>query len=324
MQVIIEESTVRKLTQKLKTQGDISPEEAEQMYFVTHSLMKFITNIPFQWLSLSDLVLYLLLSKDYPLSALEDWHKAIAHKIEAGQSGNFIFSMKLVFGLDRLYDFWVPAFKALGEYGCFEDRVETILANQQMYNSFPEYFQKLFKWDEYDKLYVLKGDRVGFFHYPQQDPESGKTYTISQFFKKLFLFSSIIPQEKMSATSPADAAKYILEYLKQKTSYAEIEACTSHGKEFVMFIDAKSILITKKAFEVSIEELIENAIEKNIIDKNMAEKFIMRRGQLEDFPDEEFAEACMKYIDDRVKMKLKWKATQEEVEESNEWLEEVR
>lgn len=319
MQVIIEESTVRKLTQKLKTQGDISPEEAEQMYFVTHSLMKSITNISFQWLSL-----YSLLSKDYPLSALEDWHKAIGRKIKEGHSGNFIFSMKLVFGLDKRYEFWAPAFEALSEYGRFEDRVETIWATQQMYDLFPEYFRKLFEWRDYKNMYRLCGNRIGFFHYPQQDPESGKTYTISQFFKKLFLFSSIIPQEKMSATSPADAAKYILEYLKQKTSYAEIEACTSHGKEFVMFIDAKSILVTKKAFEVSIEELIENAIEKNIINKNMAIKFIMRRGQLENFPDEEFAEACMKYIDDRVKMKLTWKATQEEVEESNEWLKEVR
>lgn len=324
MQMVIEESTVRELTRKLKEQGDISPEEAEQMYFVTHSLMESITNISFQWLTINKPLMYSLLSKDYPLSALESWHKAIGRKIKEGHSGNFIFSIALVFGMDRRYNFWAPAFKALSKYGKFEDRVETIWVTKQMYNSFPEYFQKLFEWRDYKNMYRLCGNRAGFYRYPLQDPESGKTYTISRFFKKLFLFSSIVPQEKMSATKPADAAKYILEYLKQKISYAEIEACTSYGKESVMFIDAESVLIAKKAFEITIEELIENAIEKNVINKNIAMEFIKRRGQLEDFPDEEFADACMKYIDEKVMRRIKWQRTRKTVEDKPDWLEETR
>lgn len=362
--MVIEEKTIRDFLWKLKMLGDISLEEAEQIYSVIRSFSQAIRDVSSQKSTFDVSKIYSLLDKEYPIAALQDWRRTVARQISMGQKGNFIFSMSLEHGGPRLYEYWALVMKALEKHGSFEDRIISIRAVPKMYNSLPRYFQNLFKWEECEKMYILKGERVGFFYYPRRDPEGGKDFTIAQIFQKLFLFSAVISSEECSMFDAAERASkylkqnalyvklhikkppdkenvfyfnakdvsmartagtiYALEYLKQNAPYIEVYTIASYGKETIIYTNMEGISMTKKVFEITMEELLENAIKHNVVNKDTAEEFLKHDGYIDHFPDEEFTEASLEYIGKRMKRQKEWKATQKIVEEEDSWLEVIR
>jgi len=71
---------IRRLTQKLKTQGDITLEEADLIYSPCRSNERYTI-----FDSRSN-----KLNRELT-AALEGWHKVVADKIKAGERGNFVF-----------------------------------------------------------------------------------------------------------------------------------------------------------------------------------------------------------------------------------------
>ena len=213
------------------------------------------------------------------------------------------------------------------ELSKFEDRITVVRANKQIYTLFPKSFQDLFYWEESDELYVFyvsRDDRVGLFHRPLRELEGD---TISQLLKKLSIIPVMTPQEKGAVFSRANATRYILTYLKQKIPFIQMDARKPYCNETIIFTNKDGILMAKKAFEVSLEELVKNALEQNVIDMSIAKKLLKRDERidyLDCFPDEEFTKMSLKYIDNIIEMKKEWEAVQDIVEEEAKYLEEVR
>lgn len=301
---------IQELMYKLKTQGDISLEEADQIYALmelgSHTMMLRGKPHP---------------DPKLPLNTLIVWFHTVNQKLNNGERGNFVFSIPLYEnGYTRkcLYPvmnkkYWNP-----------EERIRAIWANQKMCSLFPKYFQDLFEWSEEYKLYQLTFYRVGFCHYPLHDPENGATYTISQVLKKLPLFPAITSGDEISDISAsvgsrASADTYVRTYLRQNAPCMEV-----FGDKIIVFTDKESAPIAVYAKKVSIEDLLKNAIAKNIISEKTAKELINNDGYVECFPDVKFTEASLKYIDGIVQEKLKWEAERKSVEDEEIWLEEIR
>lgn len=197
------EDEIRRLIQKLERENDISLEEADQMFSFAEALAEAITEEGALYVP----VMENKLGQTFPVSAIDDWYEAVAQKIKAGQSGNFVFSISFAYSPSRFYGWLFPAIEAIDEYGSFEDRVRAIKVNQKMLSLFPKYFLNSFKWEKRDGLYTLHGDRVGFYRYPRRNPENGKTYTIAQLFKRILSLPLAIPQEEIISPSKTDPFK---------------------------------------------------------------------------------------------------------------------
>lgn len=302
---ILGKETIRKLIQKLKTENDISLKEADQLFSCVELFAKTI----------------LKQGVFHDSMLLIKWYEVVASKIRAGYSGNFIFTIPLSYSSSYFYNYLRPALEALQDCGKLEDRIEIIRANQKMLSLLPKYFP--FEWEELGELYVLHGDRAGFYRYPLQKPGSGEAYTVSQVFKKILSSPIVIPQEEITLFSKANKIPYFLKYLKQKVPYMEIKAMYRIVGETAIFTNKEEIAIAQTAAGVSFEELVENAVAQNIINKEAAAALLKGKGE-DRYIDAKFTEASVKYIDDMVKRKMEWKAVRKAVEEEPEWLEEVR
>ena len=74
--------------------------------------------------------------------------------------------------------------------------------------------------------------------------------------------------------------------------------------------------------DISLEELIRNALTQNIINKKKHKVYC---GKPEyDFPIVEFTKASTQYLNEMVKRKMEWKSTREKVENEDTWFEEIR
>ena len=191
------------------------------------------------------------------------------------------------------------------KYWNFEDHVRAIWANERMYSLFPIFFKKLFKWSEEYQLYKLSMDRVGFCYYPLYDIENNQVYTISQVLKELSLFPAITARDEMPEIplfSRASVTKYILEYLRKNIPCMEI-----FSDEIVVFTDKENVPIAVAAKNVSFDDLLENALRKNIIDKRITKELLSRGGYMERFPDKKFTTASVNYIENIVRARLEQK-----------------
>lgn len=310
---------------KLKNQGDISLREADQI----RSLMKDVYNFAFELEqerhapnaeTMTSWDAQRLLHEQFPVAALQDWYKAVARQIEKGQSGNFVFSIPI----DREMLFFnksaLPALEALEKYGKPEDRMEAIFVNPKIHSLFPKYFRNLFAWErlnKYSSLYTIRGKHAGFFRRPLRDPKSGETYTISQMIKKL----SLIPVMTNEGQGSSIAFLNKTRYLQRAVPYVDIK--TVNGLSFI-FTNEEGISIAQKASGISLEEMVKNALEHNIIDKRIAKEILRENAFIESFIDEGFVKVSLRYIDGIVKRQMEWEAAKKTVEDEAEWLEEIR
>lgn len=286
---------VKQLTRKLEQQGDVSLEEADWIYsLVEKNIEKNDPNLP--------------------AIALSEWYLSVSQKLENNERGNFIFSILI---RDDFYNnFLWYANNALKKYGSFEDRVQKICINRSMRSLLPKHLRGMFtnaKLGVYSWLYTLSCRRAGLVCYPQNG------CTISQFVDKL---SAAVTYD--GRPSRTNRVNYIVEYIKHNMPYMEMTAVAPAGDEAVVFIERDKTPIVKKALGIPFEDLVENALEQNIIDKSMAKKLLNGDGYIKYFPDGAFTEACIKYIDKVVQMGIKWKNTRETIEGSDMWLDQIR
>lgn len=317
---MIDAGRVKQLTRKLETQGDITIEEADELYFFMKSLQRATSKPTAQ-------------SKFWELSllwlALENWYEAVTRKIKAGLSGNFIFSILFAYEPLSFHSRMKALYEALKKYGKPEDRIVAIWTNEKAFSLFPKCLANLFRWDEYEQMYALQSERAGLLRYPHV--ENGKVYTLWQFLHEVSLSPLLtLPGDFAFLTSSslfanASTIPFALEYLKRKTCYMTIaEVNASDEDRTTVFVDKKHLSMARIALSVPFEDIVKNALAQKIVDKDLVKELLNSDKETEWFLDIKLIDAGIRYIEEAVKIKLEWEAKRKEVEESNEWLEEVR
>lgn len=81
--------------------------------------------------------------------------------------------------------------------------------------------------------------------------------------------------------------------------------------------------VVKEAINVPFDEIAKNAVQENVINKETA-KTLLNSEYIILFSIIDFINASVKYLDDVVKTRLKWKDMRKTVEDETEWLEEIR
>lgn len=156
------ENSIYELIQKLKTQGDITIEEADWIYSLFSGDAMYTTLNP------SSPRFNGGLSK-----ALQSWYEAVAEKIKAGQRGNFVFT---VFFSENIHfnKLLSSAHEAIEKHGTFEDLCNIIMIDEKTYSALP--FKYLFSEvkENLKSFYKLETPRVGMLNYPIYDIPPGK------------------------------------------------------------------------------------------------------------------------------------------------------
>jgi len=132
---------------------------------------------------------------------------------------------------------------------------------------------------------------------------------------------SLIPVMTNEGQGSSIAFSNKTRYLQRAVPYVDIK--TVNGLSFI-FTNEAGISIAQKILDISLEEMVKNALEQNIIDKRIAKELLKENTFIEGLIDEGFVKISLKYIDSVVKTKLEWEATQKTVEDEDIWLEEVR
>lgn len=328
---------IRRLTQKLKTQGDVTLEEAELIYSPCRSNERYsIFN------SRSN-----KFNRELT-TALEEWHKVVAEKIKAGQRGNFIFTVNTMY----CFEFMQPAHDAIREYGSFKDLCNVVMVDKKLYSVLPckILFRRINPFETSgESYYEMRSTRAGMLYYPV-NTERG-VYTALQFIKNLSPVISATELEesdrKLLETVFEIAAGTLLlsrdplpypmdsgwvgkkeikalvlgSFMKYKGISCAVASDIVDGRS-VFLVERKNVFLVKEALEIPFEDVMENALQKGIISKEEKEDLLGKDAVL--FPGLKFIDASVKYIDDIVQTKMQWKAAQEEVEDENDWLDEIK
>lgn len=318
---------IKQLTQKLKTQGDISLEEADKIYSLCRSNERFAIFNP-----RSD-------SFDHKLmGALKGWYRVVAEKIKAGQHGNFIFTVNTVY----YFEFMQVAHNAIRKYGTFEDLCNAIVVDKKLYSALPckDLFSKTSPLETSgESYYEMENSRAGILYYPVKT-ETG-TYTILQFMKKLspvistrafkeddrellqILSKDRLPYPMNSGWVEKREVKALVlgSFMKHNNISCMIASDILDGRS-VVFVEKEKAPLVKEALKIPFEDVVENALQKGVIDKKEKEGLLGKDAVL--FPGLKFIDVSVQYIDDIVQKKMEWKAAREEVEEEIGWLEEIR
>lgn len=313
-----------RLIQKLATQGDISLEEADEIYSF------FLDASARNYNSFDD---------DFEL-ILEKWFKVTADKIKKGERGNFIFTIHLDDGFYNKYMY--PAKKVLKERGNIEDLCKIVMIDKKLH--FPTSLKSLFteiKTSPTKGFYDMINSRAGIYYYPIQT-ETG-TYTLSQFLKK---FSPVIVTAEQGVIAHALLEKafkitlgahklqdstilgkreiqfYLLATLMRYNDIPCVFVSSPYANKSIIFAEEKGVLIAEKASEVPLEELTENAMNENIIDKDTAKELLDDKPIL-GFPIAKFVKASVEYLNEIVILKMARECIQE-VEDEDIWLDVIR
>jgi hypothetical protein len=324
-----EAEKLKSLTEKLKTKGDISLEEADWIF----SLLSAIKFDPHSSRYDRDLS-----------AALSEWYTAVGKKIKEYGSGNFIFTIAIGEAGTRWIDIIItPARAALKEYGSFEDLCSTIIMNKKAWLSFPfkHLFTKIKHEDSKDNFYEMKSTRAGIYRYPFKT-ESG-THSIAQLMKRysplideLPMNISRIPlgffemagESKEVAWNSAYYLKkeiklYVLaEFMKRNNiSCSFIAAVDDYNDRSTFFVEREKVPILRAVMDIPLEKLVKNALSRNIIDKEMAANILSDSHFLHwGIPVMKLAKASAEHVDDIIKLKMEWEAKKKEIENENEWI----
>ena len=327
------------LTRKLEEQDDITLEEADRVFSL------FSENSRNTKLNINSSKFEAEL-----IGALEEWYKVVAEKIREGKRGNFIFTVYLNHNRKFHSEFLYPARRALREYGKPEDAYNVIIADEKTHASFSSLFfssknlptYTLFFPGPYYNYCETTSLRAGMFCYPIK---TKKGYlTISQFVKKLSpcpvptpyrpvsrefveVFFNVAVSSKITSGPwgfnekeiPSVVVGSFMNYKKIPC----IAVASSYSQKAAIFVEKDKAPIVKEAWNISIEELMENALKNNIINKKTMQNVL--RGNLnENFSIVEFVKISVEYLERMVQMKIKWKSARNVVEDEEGWLEEIR
>lgn len=299
---MIDADKIRQLTQKFEEQGDITVEEADDIYFLA------LQNPPG-------------LSK-----ALSNWYYAVSDKIKAGQRGNFIFTIDLSKDVSYL---WLVK-RDIQEHGAFEDLCNIIMIDKRLYPPLKGVSSK-------NDYYEIKTSRAGMLYYPFKT-DTG-FYTISQFLKKFnpaIVTPTSMTYKQLKAifeiavgangipdtwTSGREVKLFILSFFIKLQNFP----CIAAGDMYraIIFVEEKHMSVMKAALETPFDELVENALNKNVIDEMTAWKIESYFG-MEDPAVRNFVETSAEYLDEKVRLKMVREYIQKITEDEKEWMEEIR
>jgi len=293
---------IKHLTQKLKEQGDITVEEADEIYFLS------MQNPPG-------------LSK-----ALSDWYYAVSDKIKAGQRGNFIFTIDLSEDINYL---WLVK-RDIQERGAFEDLCNIFMIDKRLCPPLKGMYSR-------DNYYEIKTFRAGMLYYPFKT-DTG-SYIVSQFLKKFspaIITPTSMTYKQLKAifeiavgandipsswTSGREVKLFILSFFIKLQNFPCIAAGDMHRA--IIFVEEKNMPVMKAALETPFDELVENALDKNVIDEMTAWKIESYFG-MEDPAVRNFVETSAEYLDEKVRLKMAREYIQKITEDEKEWMEEIR
>lgn len=324
---------IKRLTEQLKTNEDISLEEADGIYSLFSKDAMYTTLYP------SSPKFNGELSK-----ALQSWYEVVAEKIKEGKRGNFIFT---VFFSENIHfnKLLSPAHEAIEKYGTFEDLCKTIMIDEKVYSVLP--FKHLFtevKGDENLKsFYKLETLRAGMLYYPVK--VKGKTYTVGELMKRFYPIGTSVSFEDVNHALSEEAYKVavgarevvqklfvfgkyevklftLAAFLKYK-DFSCVAALDAYNSAFVTFTEKDKAPIIKDVLEVPFEELVQNAVRERVIDKKTA-KTLLDNYPIMNFPLKDFTETSVRLLNDIVRRKMEWKVTRNAIEYETEWVEEIR
>ena len=334
-------TTIYQLTRKLEKEGDISLKEADGIFSLfSENLLNTKLNINS---SKFDAGL---------VSNLGRWFQVVAEKIRKGERGNFIFTVYLK--SVKCTDFSYPARRALSKWGNFEDLCSIIMVDEKIYSKFP--LKHLFSENECSpgRYYTMRTSRAGMLYYPFTTNLG--TYTISQLMDKPTPFTLIKPRTwgaYMFAEKFFEIASGAQEITQDLWNFNDREiscfimsdfirhnsiscaaavdlhsiscaaAADLHNGKPILLVEKEKVPFVKKAWDISLEELIRNALTQNIINKKEAQSLLGGKPEY-DFPIVEFTKASTQYLNEMVKRKMEWKSTREKVENEDTWFEEIR
>ena len=300
---------IKELTQKLKQQGDISLEEADEIYFF--SLQKLPGLSP----------------------TLIDWYSAVSDEIKKGRRGNFIFTIDLSKDANYL---WLIK-RDIQEYGTFEDLCRIIMIDKRLCPPI--------KGSPSKSYYEITTSRAGMLNYPIET-DAGAC-TLSQLIAEKFspvmekrgrttgeiLFEvasgalEIFPHSRFlkEITGTMAAKCVVVSYMKYKdVPCMTITGCKDKDGEFsVFFTEKDKAQIIKDVLKIPFEDIVKNALDEDVIDKQMA-KDLLNCKLISNFPAESFMKTSVEFVDKRLQMQKERKATEKAVEEEDGWLMEVR
>lgn len=323
---------IRRLTQKLKTQGDITIEEADWIYSLFSRDAMYTTLYPISPKFNSELS-----------QALQEWYEVVAQKIRNGERGNFVFTVYLK---NIIYsDFLHPARRALLEQGGFKDLCNVIRVDEKIYSALPfkHLFTKRLNDSTSKPYYKMTSRRAGMLYYPIEI--DGKTYTAGGLLKRLSPVVTLGSPEDANhhlsreafevmvgagrvvshtlVLSQYEVKLFTLATFIRHKDISCAAAVDAYNSKFIIFTGKEQAPVVKYALEVPFEELVQNAVKENIFDKKVA-KMLLDNRCIPNFPTKKFLEASVRCIDDIIQEKLEWKAARESVENEKRWLEEIR
>ena len=254
--------------------------------------------------------------------------------------------------------------KSLEKHGHFEDLFAKLIIDRGTYFSLPKEFQKLFveetKDQQGESFYILKSPRANMYHYPIKT-EKG-IYTIAQFMESfapimttrnynvgdIFLktirgaYSTLLDFKNSWYLHNLDKSVIVQCVVAAYMKYKELPCVTMlkyNNKDspfvfdgavfdgaFVFFTEKDKAKAIKDALKIPLEDIIKNTLNEkaiNAVDKKMLEN-LLYKDHIIRFPDEEFIEVNIKYIDNIIQRQKEWEATRRSVEDEDVWLEEIR
>lgn len=337
---------IRKLTQKLKEQGDISLEESDWVYSL------FLDTFP-------DKKTFRLNSPAFDpelVDALEEWYMAIAEKIKKHERGNFIFTVCI----DNNFcnkninnKCMYPAKKVLIEQGKFEDLCKTVKIDKKMFFSpslkaLFDFFTEMPSCGQGKATYGFyetscsRFSRAGMYYYPVKT-ETG-TYTMSQFMEKLspaisFAEPGVLAHmllEKVfkiaagtceiqgfTLLGQGEIQAYLLAAFMRRYSIPCAFASSDHANQSIIFVEEKNFPVVKKVSEFPLKELVKNALDRKIIDQRMA-KELLKNEPVFSFPTMKFVNASVEYLGENVRLKVARESMQKMAEKEHDWFDYTR
>ena len=296
---MIDANKIKELTQKLKQQGDISLEEADEIYFFSLQKLPGLSQ------------------------ALIDWYSAVSDEIKKGRRGNFIFTIDLSKDANYL---WLIE-RDIQEYGTFEDLCRIIMIDKRLCPPI--------KGSPSKSYYEITTSRAGMLNYPIKT-DAGAC-TIAKFLRKfspaivtptsmtykqlktIFEIASGVSDIPDTWTSGREVKLFILSYFIKFQNFPCIVAGDIHRS--IVFVEERNAPVMKIASETPFEELIENALSNNIIDKITAWEIESYFG-LENPSARKFVKTSAEYLDEKVRLKMAREYMQEMT--AQEWMEEIR
>lgn len=296
---MIDADKIKQLTQKLRTQGDISLEEADEIYFLSLQKLPGLSQ------------------------ALIDWYSAVSDEIKKGRRGNFIFTIDLSKDANYL---WLIK-RDIQEYGTFEDLCKVIMIDKRLCPPI--------KGSPSKNYYEITTSRAGMLNYPIKT-DAGAC-TIAKFLKKFnpvivtptsltykqlkvaFEIASGVSDIPDTWTSGEEVKLFILSFFIKFQNFPCIVAGDMHRS--IVFVEERNAPVMKIASETPFEELIENALSNNIIDKITAWEIESYFG-LENSSARKFVKTSAEYLDEKVRLKMAREYIQKI--EGQEWMEEIR